>query len=454
MNKYQSFIFEAYEYDSDNHRITLSYSLGGVEQFVETITLPAAYPIPPVASSEELSAALFALHLIAGISYYKTCCPRDLIVRSGHLSPDQAAFWNSVYENGLGEFFYRNNIDFRGLISFPSVQSEQHSPLGGRELTITARAAKFLVPFGGGKDSIVTAEFLKRYHADCTLFRIGKHPYIDELAAIASLPVLNVERRLSPRLFQMNQEGALNGHVPATAYLSFLSLVTAILYGYTHIVMSNEKSASEGNVEFYGREINHQWSKGLHFERMFRTYLSRHITKSVQYINPLREFSELEIACLFSQLPQYFCSATSCNNNWRLATEGSQSVDGKRWCGKCPKCAFSFLLFAAFMPLTTVCSMFGENLFDKTELLPLYRQLLGLEGTKPFECVGTRHETQMAFERACNKPEWQNTTACQMWARVRDTSPAATQAADLRLEELGLLGFDSPSFSLINAGSK
>lgn len=74
---------------------------------------------PPRPLSLEAEAALFALHLAGGTSYYKTCCPKEIEVQSGKLNADQAAFWNTVYERGLGEFFYQNQIDFRKLIQFP-----------------------------------------------------------------------------------------------------------------------------------------------------------------------------------------------------------------------------------------------------------------------------------------------------------------------------------------------
>jgi hypothetical protein len=62
------------------------------------------------------------------------------------------------------------------------------------------------------------------------------------------------------------QPGYYNGHVPSTAINSMIGALTALLFGYNRIVLSNERSASEGNVEFDGREANHQYSKSLAFE--------------------------------------------------------------------------------------------------------------------------------------------------------------------------------------------
>jgi len=41
--------------------------------------------------------------------------------------------------------------------------------------------------------------------------------------------------------------------------------------------------------------------------------------------------------------------------------------------------------------------IFGQELYENIELLPLYKELLGIEGIKPFECVGTNEEVTYAM---------------------------------------------------------
>ncbi len=210
----------------------------------------------------------------------------------------------------------------------------------------------------------------------------------------------------------MNARGALNGHVPITGYLYFLSVVIGLLSGRTHVAFSNEESAEDGNVEFHGKEINHQWSKSLAFETMFQKYVSTFITKNVTCFSLLRTLSELKIAEIFCTYPQYLPLATSCNKNWQIL---SKDAHRPRWCGECPKCAFAFALFSAFLPKNDLEGAFGANLFDDVELLPLYRELLGLTGHKPFECVGTKEETAAAFIMAHNRGEFEGTAAMAMF---------------------------------------
>jgi hypothetical protein len=423
MKSYNTFIFDSYLFDAREGLIELRYSLDDELEFTETLQLPAGHRLDT--KSPKLEAALFALHLIGGISYFKTCLPKRIEIRSGSLTKEQADFWNSVYENGLGEFAFKNDINLWNTIKFPFVQKE--APLLAlKSETKKQFLPRVLVPIGGGKDSIVTAELCKKQRFHTTLLRMGDHPFIDELAELAVLPMLTIDRRISPALFKLNTQGALNGHVPITAYLSFLTLVLAELYGFDAVIMSNERSANEGNVAFHGKEINHQWSKSLEFEKALQDYIRTFIGSNVNYFSLLRPLSELQIVKLFTQYPQYFEHFTSCNANWKLLSplprtgEGS-GVGANRWCNKCPKCAFAFLLMSAFLGKEQLMSIFGKNLFEDEALLPLYRELLGIEGFKPFECVGTPDESKAAFLLAHKRGELEETAIMKMF--LQDVMP-------------------------------
>lgn len=400
MTTYDRFIFESYHFDPEKRLIELKYSLDDKLHFTESFTLPADLVVKT--DHPDLEAALFALHLSGGASYYKTYCPRTIEVRSGKLSQAQASFWNDLYTHGMGEFFYRNQLDFHGLINFPvSPEAPTAKPAAGPR-----DPKRALVPYGGGKDSIVSSEILRAAGLDQTLFRLRSHAIITELADIAGLPLIEVGRTLDPQLFELNKAGAYNGHVPITAHISFLTIVVSLLAGFDSVFFSNERSSSYGNVEYLGMQVNHQWSKSQEFETGLRDYVAGFVTADVAYLNVIRPLSELHIASLFATHPDYFGSATSCNRNWVLT---ERAADAPRWCGECPKCAFSFALFAAFLPETTVITMFGHNLFEDEALLPLYRELWGIEGFKPFECVGTPEETAAACYLARDKAKFKDT---------------------------------------------
>ncbi|HVI69298.1 MAG TPA: hypothetical protein VM581_02470 [Magnetospirillaceae bacterium] len=403
MTTYKRFIFDSYKFDPTTRTIALHYGFDDALHFTETITLSPDTPLE-YTKSADFDRALFALHLAGGASYYKAFAPPHIEVRSGQLAPDQADFWNEFYTKGLGEYFYQNKIDWHGLIRFPRDEEAQ--------TTIPHAAPRdpknALVPFGGGKDSQTTVELLKHAGIQSTLFRMQGHAFITELAELNDLPLIEVSRALDPQLFELNKQGALNGHIPITGYVTFLTLVVGILHGFDSIFFSNERSSDYGNVEYLGMQVNHQWSKSNEAERMMTEYIEAYITHKTRYLNALRPLSELHIAKLFTHYPQYFRHITSCNRNWLWNKLGQDPHQG-RWCGECDKCAFVFAMFAAFLPLNTLVDIFKKNLFDDAALLSTYRQLWGAEAFKPFQCVGTPEETQAAIYLASRSDDYANT---------------------------------------------
>ena len=428
MKTYSTFIFDSYNYDPDSGLVTLKYSLDDEIHFEEKIYLPATASIDkPLV----LDSALFALHIIGGISYFKTCIPKNIEVRSGKIDEQQASFWNMVYTKGLSEFFYKNEIDPEGKINFqPSTESQITAE--ATEPT-EQRKPRCLVPIGGGKDSMVPAELLKQADMDFSFFRLGAHQLIGVLAETSGVDLINAKRSLDTQLFSLNEQGALNGHVPITGYISFLTIVVSILLDFDYVVFSNERSANEGNIE--GTEINHQWSKSAEFEIEFQKYVDKFITPDIKLFSLLRPMSELKIMQIFSLHPEYFKKATSCNKNWRILSKEQTDL----YCCECPKCAFVFCQMAAFLPMETVTEIFGKNLFEDESLIPLYKELLGLQGNKPFECVGTQDEVSAAFLLALTQEGWEQTKAVQMFLQekapnIDDPSSLIKRTLDLTVE--------------------
>ncbi|MDP7454602.1 MAG: hypothetical protein QF809_03650 [Candidatus Peribacteraceae bacterium] len=425
MDQYSKFVFDSFAFDQDEAYLEFRYSLDGEIPFLESLSLPGGmeFQQTPLALIDR---SLFALHMIAGTSYYKSYCPKQMEIRSGLITNKHADFWNKVYENGLMEFFYKNKLNPEGVINFPTTTENDYLEPLERPFT----PGKVLVPIGGGKDSIVTIEILRKAGFDITLMRLGSHPLIDALVEELNLPCLTVDRSLSEKLFELNNLGAMNGHVPITAYISFLNVFMALIYGFESIVMSNERSADEGNLQQWGRNVNHQWSKSWQCEQLLSAYIEHFITPDIKYFSLLRHLSELGIVRYFSKLPQYFSKVTSCNKNWKILQERSES----RWCCECSKCASTFALFAAYIPKDQMVEMFGQNIFEDHTQGILYRQILGLAGNKPFECVGTIDEMRAAFMLAHERGDFDDTPVMQMF--LKEVLPQIKDPDKLKKKEI------------------
>ncbi len=404
-----NFIFESYHIDLLRKELIFCYSIQqGNERiaFTEKLVLPreVVRDLPQAL----LDRVVQQLHLILGISYWKLFCSPKIEVKTAQLNEVQAAFWNKLYIKGLGEFFYRNALDYRGLINFPVTDSISNPFL-------LKQSNQSLVGVGGGKDSLVTIEMMKKSNKKFDGYAVLKQDskVIEDSISVAHISSLRVHRIMDPQLAQLNnRKDTYNGHVPVSSIYAFVGILLAILYDYRYVIASNELSASYGNVVFLGETVNHQWSKSLEFEDLFQTYVRDFITPDIVYFSLLRPWYEIKIAEQFSHYPNYFNSFSSCNRNF---SSKSPNPHPRRWCGECPKCAFVFALLAAFLNQKSLYAIFGENLFEKKALVPVYRMLLGIEGIKPFECVGTPEETQVAFYLAHQKKEHENSLAMKMF---------------------------------------
>jgi hypothetical protein len=406
------FIFTSYEGNIGKGRFDFSYVVEANNkriQFTDTLIFPpvAEETIPP----QLLKNLLEMLHLMFGVSYWKLYCPKTIAVNSMTLSKEQAMFWNTIYTKGLGELFYKNSIDFQNLIRFPfSEKSVTPVPF--------ERKDRSLLMVGGGKDSIVSGELLNKNENLFDAFVINEHPLQREVIKTLSVASLKVKHIIDPTLISLSksgEKGTYNGHVPMVAMYSAMCLCMAVFHDYRFVVASNERSADEGNVTYLGKEINHQWSKTFEFERMFQDYIKTVITPSVSYFSLLRPITEIHIAKLFSDKTPYFRVFSSCNRNFTISGDKPSG----RWCGLCPKCAGVFLLLSPFLPKETLISIFGKNLFADLDLLPLFEELVGIRGTKPFECVATIKESQFALKIVIDKKLYQEDPVIQALAKEK-----------------------------------
>ncbi len=400
------FIFKEYESKLGKGEILFHFGFGGEKNidFTEKISFP---PVVDKVPRVLLESILNNLMLILGISYWKLYCPREIIIENNFLTKEQADFWNTIYTKGLGEFFYKNKIDFRGLIQFPFVEKGQ-SPVS------FPRKNRALLGLGGGKDSIVTAELLKSQNKDFDLFTTGTSHIQEEVAfAIGKKPIV-IKRELDPKLFDFNKEKkTYNGHIPISAVYAFLGLMTSVFYDYNQVLVGNEKSADFGNIEYLGELINHQWSKSEEFENLFREYVEKFVTPDISYSSPLRNMNESEATKEFIKYPKYFKVFSSCNANFRINNRNTS----QKWCGKCAKCLFVFISLAAFIPKKEVLDIFGKNLFEDESLLFLFEELVGVKNFKPFECVGTPEEVKLALEKISVKGEFNETSLMKFYVK-------------------------------------
>jgi hypothetical protein len=397
------FRYEGFDLDPARGLLTCRYSLGE-RDFAEKITFDPAgsWDSPGAGQAARL------ICLLAGVSYYKTAAPSVVDLGQVPVTVAELEFLRTFYLDGLGEFAYRNDLDLSalrfvgGTIGRPAAGPAASGPRPGPG---DPRRA-MLIPFGGGIDSVVTVETMRR-RGDAALFVMSRpgdrFAAIERPAAVTGLPVVRAGREIDPQLLRSAELGFLNGHVPVTGILSAIAVMAALLDGRDTVVMSNEWSASVGTLKAGGRVINHQYSKSMEFEAGFRQVLAGALGGRLSYFSALRPFTELWVARRFAGLTRYHATFRSCNRAFHI--DPALRLD--HWCGRCDKCCFIDLILAPFLPADDLRQIFGgaEPLADPS-LAGRFRALLGTSAaSKPFECVGDVGECRAAAVLAAGRPD-------------------------------------------------
>jgi hypothetical protein len=386
----KSFWFPGFSYDPDTGVASFRYALDDELEFTETVRFAVPDTAPDLATFHRV---LALLHVVAGTSYYKVAAPPRL--GPVPLAPGALPFIRDLYTKGLAEFAYRNDLPH--VLELDPAAAEP-APAAAPEQPVVTRNP--LVSVGGGKDSIVSIEAVRDAGLAPVLFAVNPNWIIEGVVTAAELPHRYARRRIDPRLFELNAAGAYNGHIPVTAINSLIGVATSVLHGLGPVVMSNERSASSPNLVWHGYEVNHQWSKSIEAEAGLRDALLAQAGLRDRYFSLLRPFAELHIARRYAPITRYDHAMTSCNRAYLL--RGATA----RWCGECPKCRFVFLALAPYLDRDRLVGIFGKDMLADKEQIPGYLELAGLDGHKPFECVGEVAESLVAVRTLLDAGEY------------------------------------------------
>lgn len=387
--EYSFLRYQSYDYHINNQMMSVkfSFSLDDKYFFYPSFEMPSRdfYRWDNI-EKDQLDTLIFNIGMAELVSYWKLACPKKVYIAPHYIDDNQIKWWKKLYFNGLGEFFYLNKIS-TNVNDFMSIVVESDIPCKKLHSSLNERT---LVPVGGGKDSAVTIELLRNKMPLIPFIINPRGATIDTVTAagyeMSQAAVIN--RTLDPTMLKMNNEGFLNGHTPFSALLAFYSLLVATATNSKYIALSNESSANESTVP--DTEINHQYSKSLTFENDFRDYVKNYISGEIQYFSFLRPLNELQIANQFSKFEHYHDVFRSCN-------AGSKT---NSWCGKCPKCLFTWIILSPFLSHEKLMKIFGSDVINDESLKPILAQLKGEAEVKPFECVGTVEEVNACLMKS------------------------------------------------------
>jgi hypothetical protein len=261
-------------------------------------------------------------------------------------------------------------------------------------------AEKVLSLCGGGKDSLASAKLLE--HADLPYDVMvyshniygqaqRQHDLIDGMLAYTRAGQRhrgwvydNAVDSPAARLYP--EYGVKNLLSAETVSSYWTALPIALQHNYTWVALGVTKSTDEHNLvwDSTGEDINYLWGMSTAAETLLHDYIQAELVSNLSYFHLLRPIYDIVVFNLLARDAEAVTSTHSC-------------AQQKPWCCRCPKCIYVWMHLVAYLDGWVVNRMFDQNLFDLPENRPYIRKMLGLEGYKPWDCMGTVSETQIAY---------------------------------------------------------
>ena len=236
--KHNKFSYDSFDYKFEKNQLLISwqFSLSPDISFHPKLSIPIREKeIPKLKDQQTLENLIFHLGLVEMISYWKVSCAPQIDIKAGYLDPDQIDWWKKLFINGLGEFFYTNQIDFT-IHNFVNIIIKSNKKYQSSTINDTQ---SIIIPIGGGKDSIVSAELLKDYQPKPQTWTLNPIPASYAASEIAGYKQLRTANRtIDKLLIELNMNGYLNGHTPFSAYLSFFYALVGWITGSNVFLLS------------------------------------------------------------------------------------------------------------------------------------------------------------------------------------------------------------------------
>jgi hypothetical protein len=308
--------------------------------------------------------------------------------------------WRTIFQNVWGVWRHDNDItDYAGPQLAKTSQRAANGATGPVRLPAEAEG-KLLKLCGGGKDSLVSAKLLEQADIpyDVMIYShsiYGKaqpqHNLIDGMLQHTRAGTRHrawvYDNALDSPAARLYPEYGVKHLLSAETVSSYwTALPIALQHNYGLVALGVTKSTDEHNLiwDKTGEKINYLWGMSSEAEKLLHDYIKAELVSNLSYFHLLRPIYDLVVFNLLSKHGDAVPSTHSC-------------AQQKPWCHKCPKCLYVWMHLVAYLDESIVNQMFERNLFDLPENRPYLRKMLGLEGYKPCDCVGTVSETQVAY---------------------------------------------------------
>jgi len=336
------------DYDIKFPNIFMNYKLNGVRHTIELKYRDYQQEYFDKLTKDQWDVLIGNVGIMASPAFLNLDKINKIYCAFINLSPSACNFFEEYISGEFAEYRFLSGIDPKLHIS---ISGNKDMPV--KKLPIQTGERKILVMNGGGKDSVVMSELIAKMGFKQAWFT----------NAINSVRQNVINRSVSQESYHLNFSISQNAKpiytkdcfVPMGAFSAALSLIPAYIHNFPFIAMGNEYSANDGNIEFNGFLINHQYNKSYEFEEKFCAHIKENISEQLHFFSFLRPLYELRIVKIFANYRKFFDVFVSCN---RYISRGE-------WCNECEKCAFIYLSLFPFISRRDLIGIFGEDIILK-----------------------------------------------------------------------------------------
>ena len=228
------FEFKSYQFDPESFSASFHYTGSDGTDFTEKVQFcPSEQPL----DLGLINRALFLSFILIGTSYYKAHPTAEISLET-HLDEFQAQFFNKVYQEGLSQFAFENQLTRDYLAHFSAQAKTTRS-------AIPAESYQGILSLqSGGKDSLLTATiFASQKPSYLYISSSMDHPAVlDELSSDLQILQRQIDKTA------LHETGGLNGHVPITYIVESLALVQAIINHQNTVMASIGREGNEAHA--------------------------------------------------------------------------------------------------------------------------------------------------------------------------------------------------------------
>lgn len=334
---------------------------------------------------------IFHIGLFCLLDLDQVLLPEKVKISAAKLTKEQIDFYKTARELYCRQHFFERRLPF----SILSDEVVADGPAIKRKNT-RLKNNQIVMAFGGGKESNLAHAIFSKLRAPVVWFLKTRKPYRETLLGTAA------SKNLEP-LIHLTEDGseiyknaytemnyASRTHTGVSIYIMTL-LLGALKHKSKFICLGNERSSNDPYCFWDGKIVNHQFDKTKEYRKFIESYINKFILPDVKLFSIFEGLYEYRISELMKSFGfSFFSKMTSCNY---LSNE-------KKWCHRCPKCAWSFAILTHAFGQKKAVEVVGADLFEDPKI---FETMMNPALPKPFECIGERPEVWLILQECIER---------------------------------------------------